>query len=126
MTLQEPFILYIEDERPVLDLVRQTLHISGLEVTGAGTGEEGLTLMHQRPPDLLLLDLMMPGVNGWHIYEQMKADETLAQVPVIVITAKVPEHGLTIVDGLPPVNDYITKPFGPERLLRSVQGLLPD
>jgi CheY-like chemotaxis protein len=122
----EPFILYIEDERPVIELVRQALRLSGLDIVGATSGEQGLEMMRERKPDVLLLDLMMPGVNGWDVYREMKADENLADIPVIVITAKVPKHGHNIIENLPPVDDYITKPFDVDHLLRSVQRFLKN
>jgi len=117
----KPYILYIEDERPMLELVREALKLAGYTVEGALSGEQGLALMRQRKPDLLLLDLMMPGLNGWDVYREMKSDESLAQVPVIVVTAKVPEYGGRIIPELPPVDDYITKPFDVEQLIRSVE-----
>jgi CheY-like chemotaxis protein len=121
----EPYIIYIEDERPMIELVRETLKFSGYQLVGVTSGQEGLTLMQERKPDLLLLDLMMPEVSGWDVYRAMKADAELSEVPVIVITAKVLDGGRKIADDLPPVDDYITKPFGPDRLIRSVQNLLP-
>lgn len=121
---KEFYILYIEDERPTFELVRQILKLAGYHVTGAMSGKQGLTMMREKKPDLLLLDLMMPDIDGTEVYREVKSDETLADIPVIVITAKVPEHDLVVVEGLPPVNDYITKPFDVDRLLRSVQNLL--
>lgn len=118
------FILYIEDERPMLELVRQALKLTGYDVTGVTSGQEGLAHMRKRKPDLLLLDLMMPGINGWDVYREVKTDPELSDMPVIVITARVPERGLTILDGLPPVDDYITKPFDVEQLILAVQKLL--
>ena len=120
----EPYILYIEDERPVFELVRQALKLAGFQVIGAENGRRGLELMRQRKPDLLLLDLMMPEFNGWDVYSTMKEDETLADIPVIVVTAKIPQRDRILVEGLPPVDDYITKPFDVERLIRSVQTFL--
>ena len=122
---REPYIIYIEDERPMIELVRETLKFSGYRLTGVTSGQQGLALMQERKPDLLLLDLMMPDVSGWDVYRAMKADAELSDVPVIVITAKVLDGGRKIAEDLPPVDDYITKPFGPERLIRSVQNLLP-
>lgn len=121
----QPYILYIEDERPMIELVRESLKFAGYEVVGVTSGEQGLAQMQARKPDLLLLDMMMPGLSGWDIYRSMKADAQLVEVPVIVITAKVLSQGRKIVEDLPPVDDYITKPFNPERLIRSVQNLLP-
>ncbi len=118
------YVLYIEDERPVIDLVREALKLAGYKVVGATSGRQGLALMRERKPDLLLLDLMMPDINGWDVYREMKKDETLTNIPVIVVSAKVPEHGKVIIDDLPPVRDYITKPFDVEQLIRSVKNAL--
>ena len=120
----EPFILYIEDERPVLELVREALKMAGHSVTGATSGRKGMELMRQMTPSLVLLDLMMPDFNGWDVYREMKSDDTLSSVPVIVVTAKIPDRNRTIVDNLPPVDDYITKPFDVEQLIRSVENFL--
>jgi DNA-binding response OmpR family regulator len=118
------YILYIEDERPVIDLVREALKLAGYKVVGATSGQQGLAMMRDRRPNLVLLDLMMPDINGWDVYREMKQDETLNGIPVIVVSAKVPEAGNIIIRDLPPVNDYITKPFDVEQLIRSVKGLL--
>ncbi len=120
----KPFILYIEDERPAIQLVREILNLAGdYETVGAISGQEGLRLMRERKPDLLLLDLMMPAPTGYDVYREMKNDPNLADIPVIVISARVPEQGRSILKGLPPVDDYITKPFDMERLTRSVKQL---
>ncbi len=120
----EPMILYIEDERPIRELVRHALKLSGYNVVGANSGQQGLDLMRRQKPNLLLLDLMMPDFNGWDVYREMKNDEELVNVPVVVVTAKVPTRSRVIVEDLPPVDDYITKPFDVEHLLRTVQSLL--
>ena len=117
---EEHYILYIEDERPMFELVREALKMSGHNVVGAMSGREGLDLMRMRKPNLVLLDLMMSGLNGWDVYRAMKSDEVLSDIPVIVVTAKVPRYGGRIIADLPPVEDYITKPFDVERLIRSV------
>jgi len=118
------YVLYIEDERPVIDLVREALKLAGYKVVGATSGRQGLALMRERKPDLLMLDLMMPDINGWDVYREMKKDKNLTDIPVIVVSAKVPEHGKVIIEDLPPVDDYITKPFDVEQLIRSVKNAL--
>ena len=123
---RDPYILYIEDERPMIELVYQALKLLGFNVVAALSGKEGMDIMRERKPDLLLLDLMMPDFNGWDVYRAMKVDEELSTVPIIVITARVPEYGRVVIDDLPPADDYITKPFDVEHLLRSVQNLLKD
>jgi CheY-like chemotaxis protein len=122
---EEPFILYIDDERPTLDLVAQALKLVGYNVNGATSGEHGLALMRQRKPNLLLLDLMMPHFSGWDVYRAMKTDEFLADIPVIIITARVLPQELILIEGLPPVNDYLTKPFDVKHLIWAVQQWLP-
>lgn len=118
------FILYVEDERPVLELVRQALRMAGHDITGVTSGRSAIDIMRQDVPSLVLLDLMMPDFNGWDVYREMKGDNQLAHVPVIVITAKIPDKGRVIIDGLPPVDDYITKPFDVAQLIRSVENFL--
>ena len=120
------YVLYIEDERPVIDLVREALKLAGYKVVGATSGRQGLTMMKERKPDLLLLDLMMPDVNGWDVYREVKTDKQLADIPVIVISAKVPDEGNIIIKDLPPVDDYLTKPFDVEDLIRTVNDLLAN
>jgi DNA-binding response OmpR family regulator len=124
--VKKPYILYIEDEPPMHELVRETLKFSGddYDVVGVTSGEQGLAMMREQKPDLLLLDLMIPDFNGWELYREMKTDEQLADVPVIVITSRVSTSGRRIVPELPPVDDYITKPFSIQRLIRSVQSSL--
>ena len=120
------YVLYIEDERQVIDLVREALKLAGYKVVGATSGRQGLTMMKERKPDLLLLDLMMPDVNGWDVYREVKTDEQLADIPVVVVSAKVPDEGNIIIKDLPPVDDYITKPFDVEDVIRSVKKLLAN
>lgn len=122
--MKEPYILYIEDERSMIDLVHQTLKLSGYKVISALSGKQGLAMIRERKPDLLLLDLMMPDFNGWDIYRTLKSDAALANIPVIVITARKPETDRVVLKDLPPADDYITKPFDVENLIRSVKNLL--
>jgi len=81
-------ILCIEDEPEMIDLIRLILERKGFEVLGAVGGQEGIESIRREKPDLILLDLMMPDVDGWEVYRQMKADEALQHIPVVVVTAK--------------------------------------
>jgi len=117
----EPYILYIEDERSIMELVEQALSLIGHKVIGSNSGRKGMRLMRERKPALVLLDLMMPDFNGWDIFRQMKLDDMLADIPIIVVTAMVPEHDQIIIDKLPPADAYLTKPFDIETLLNLVQ-----
>ena len=118
------YILYIEDERAAIDLVRTILDLAGHRVVGITSAAEGLAAMREAKPALLLLDLMMPDANGYDVYRAMKAEPALADIPVIIITGRVLDSDRVIVNGLPPVEDYITKPFKPDRLVRAVREVL--
>jgi DNA-binding response OmpR family regulator len=122
---KEPFILFIDDERPTLDLVAQALKFAGYTITGVTSGEKGLAMMRERKPHLLLLDLMMPTLSGWEVYRIMKSEEALADIPVIIITARVLSRDRVLIEGLPPVDDYVTKPFDVKRLVRAIQQFVP-
>lgn len=117
-------VLCIEDEPEMIDLVKLILERKGFQVVGAIGGREGLAVIRREMPDLILLDLMMPDLDGWEVYRQMKAEEALKDIPVIVVTAKA--HNIDKVLGLHivKVDDYITKPFGPQELLDSVEKVL--
>ena len=117
-------ILCIEDEPEMIDLIRLILGRRGFEVIGAAGGKEGLEKMRQAPPDLVLLDLMMPDMDGWEVYQQMKADEKTKEIPVIVVTAKAQSIDKVLGLHIAKVDDYIAKPFSPQDLLNSVDKVL--
>jgi two-component system response regulator VicR len=117
-------ILCIEDEPEMIDLIRLILERKGFEVLGAVGGEEGLDAIRREKPDLILLDLMMPDVDGWEVYRQMKADEELQKIPVVVVTAKAQSIDKVLGLHIAKVDDYITKPFGPSDLVQSVENVL--
>jgi len=113
-------ILCIEDEPEMIDLIRLILGRRGFEVVGAAGGKEGLEKVRQNQPDLVLLDLMMPDMDGWEVYQQMKADEKTKDIPVIVVTAKAQSIDKVLGLHIAKVDDYIAKPFSPQELLNSV------
>ena len=117
-------ILCIEDEPEMIDLIRLILGRRGFEVIGAAGGKEGLEKIRQEPPDLGLLDLMMPDMDGWGVYQQMKADEKTKEIPVIVVTAKAQSIDKVLGLHIAKVDDYIAKPFSPQDLLNSVDKVL--
>jgi two-component system response regulator VicR len=121
---KEAHILYIEDERATFDLVNQALKPLGYRVVRASSGQQGLTMMKKQKPDLLLLDLMMPDVNGWDVYRAVKTDETLADIPVIVITARLSDYDRTVIADLPQADGYIVKPFDVEQIVQIVQNFV--
>ena len=117
-------ILVIEDEAEMIDLTRIVLEREGYEVIGAVGGTRGLELIKQEKPDLVLLDLMMPDIGGWEVYRQVKANSELADIPVIVVTAKAQSIDKVLGLQVAKVDDYITKPFGPKELLDSIRRVL--
>jgi two-component system, OmpR family, response regulator VicR len=119
-------ILCIEDEPEMIDLIRLILSRRGFEVVGAAGGKEGLEKVRQNPPDLILLDLMMPDMDGWEVYQQIKADEKTKDIPVIVVTAKAQSIDKVLGLHIAKVDDYIAKPFSPQDLLNSVDKVFSE
>jgi two-component system, OmpR family, response regulator VicR len=117
-------ILCIEDEQEMIDLIRLILTRRGFEVKGANGGKEGLEAIRTQHPDLVLLDLMMPDMDGWEVYQQMKADEATRNIPVIVVTAKAQSIDKVLGLHIAKVDDYIAKPFSPQELMNSVDTVL--
>lgn len=117
-------IVCIEDEPEMIDLVKLILRRAGFDFVGAMGGREGLETVRRFRPDLVLLDLMMPDVDGWDVYRRMKSDPELSSIPVIVITAKAQSIDRVLGLHIAGVDDYITKPFGPQELLASVDTIL--
>lgn len=117
-------VVYIEDEDEMIDLVSLILNRRGFEVIGVRGGRKGLETVQKELPDLVLLDLMMPDMDGWDVYQQMRAEQTTQNIPVIVVTAKA--HNIDKVLGLhiAKVDDYISKPFSPKELIDSVENIL--
>jgi len=117
-------IICVEDEPEMIDLVKLILGRRGFEVIGAMGGREGLEVILREKPDLVLLDLMMPDMDGWEVYHRMKRDEATKNIPVIVVTAKAQSIDKVLGLHIAKVDDYITKPFGPQELLESVERVL--
>jgi len=117
-------VVCIEDEPEMIDLVRLILGRKGFTVIGANGGVEGFETVRREKPDLVLLDLMMPDMDGWEVYQQMKADPELKDIPVVVVTAKAQSIDKVLGLHIAKVDDYITKPFGPQELLESVEKIL--
>nr|WP_320049058.1 response regulator transcription factor [uncultured Desulfuromonas sp.] len=116
-------ILIVEDEEDILALVHYNLSRDGFQVTTATTGEEGVEQARKEHPDLMILDLMLPGMDGLEVCEALKKDRELRDIPVIMLTAKGEESD--IVKGLEMgAADYVTKPFSPKVLLARVKAVL--
>ncbi len=117
-------VVYIEDEPEMIDLVRLILSRKHYEVIGANGGREGLDAIRKMLPDAVLLDLMMPDMDGWDVYQQLKADEATRNIPVIVVTAKAQNIDKVLGLHIAKVDDYISKPFSPKELVESLEKVL--
>lgn len=116
-------VLIVEDEGDVVDLLRYNLSKAGFEVLIANSGNECLAQAAKHRPDLILLDIMLPGMNGYEVCQQLKKSEETASIAVVMLTAK----GETAerVKGLElGVDDYVTKPFSPRELILRIQAVL--
>jgi two-component system phosphate regulon response regulator PhoB len=116
-------ILVVEDEKDILQLVEYNLRREGFAVTGVTSGEAALRKLKKEPPALMVLDLMLPGVDGLEVCRRVKGDAATAGIPVIILTARGEETD--IVAGLEMgADDYITKPFSPRVLIARVRAVL--
>ena len=119
----KPTILVVEDEEDLRDIVIYNLDREGYETVGVESGEEGLEQAIALKPDLVLLDLMLPGMNGMDVCREIKQNESTKSIPVIMVSAKGEEAD--IVSGLElGADDYVTKPFSPRILLARVRSVL--
>ncbi|MHC1784801.1 MAG: response regulator transcription factor [Anaerolineaceae bacterium] len=114
-------IVYIEDDLEMIDLVQLILNRRGYIVKGAEGGIQGCEMVKVEKPDLVLLDLMMPDMDGWDVYHKIKEDENTRNIPVIVITAKAQSIDKVLGLRIAKVDDYICKPFTPQELVTSVE-----
>jgi two-component system phosphate regulon response regulator PhoB len=116
-------ILAVDDEEDILELLKFNLLREGYQVCGALTGEEALRLAQSEVPDLIVLDLMLPGIDGLEVAKKLKDDPETRQIPIVMLTAKGEEAD--IVTGLElGADDYITKPFSPRIFLARVKAVL--
>jgi DNA-binding response OmpR family regulator len=119
-------VIYFEDERDMVELVRIILGREGYQVEGMGEGQTGLKAVKETLPDIVLLDLMMPDMDGWEIYRHLKSDEATMNIPVIVITAKAQSIDKVLGLDIAKVDEYISKPFRPADLVDRVEKVLAN
>jgi len=118
-----PHILIVDDDPRFLELLELNLTKAGYRITGALTGEEALWVVQNDRPDLVILDIVMPGMGGWEVADRLNTS-TKEAIPFIFLTAKgQPQHRLTGL-GLGAM-EYVTKPFHPDQLLEIIQKILP-
>jgi len=116
-------IVIIEDEPDIVEVIAYNLSREGYQVVSAQDGEEGLRKVRKEMPDLVLLDLMLPGMDGLELCKEMKEDQRMRSIPVIMVTAKGDESDVVLGLGVG-ADDYIAKPFSPKELIARVRAVL--
>ncbi|UCF27841.1 MAG: response regulator [Chloroflexota bacterium] len=117
-------VIYFEDDNDMVELVRIILGREGYQINGVAEGLAGIKAVQQESPDIVLLDLMLPDMEGWEIYQQLKHNESTADIPVIVITAKAQSIDKVLGLEIAKVDDYISKPFTPQELIERVNKVI--
>jgi two-component system, OmpR family, alkaline phosphatase synthesis response regulator PhoP len=116
-------LLVVDDEPDILELVQYNLRKAQYDVVGVESGEEALAQVRSAPPDLIVLDLMLPGVDGLEVCKALKRDTRTAAIPIVILTARGEEAD--IVAGLElGADDYLTKPFSSRVLLARIRAVL--
>jgi two-component system alkaline phosphatase synthesis response regulator PhoP len=120
-------ILVVDDDREVVRLIRAYLEQAGFEVLAAHDGDTAVHVIRRERPDLLLLDLMLPGKDGWAITRLVRADPALTHIPIIMLTARVDDTDKIVGLELG-ADDYVTKPYNPREVVARVRARLrqPD
>ena len=108
----------------MIELITLILEQHGFEVVGRTNGSSGLEAARSTKPDIVLLDLMMPEMDGWDVYRHLRQDPALAAIPVVVVTAKAQNIDKMLGLHIAKVDDYVTKPFGPQELVKRVEDVL--
>jgi phosphate regulon transcriptional regulator PhoB len=121
--MKKATILVIDDEKDLIELVRYNLEKDGFDVIAATDGQSGLDVVKKHRPDLVVLDLMMPGMDGLQICKQLRSDPRTGRIPVIMLTAKATEADRIVGLELG-ADDYITKPFSPREVVARVKAVL--
>lgn len=117
-------IVVVDDEQNILDLVGMILEAEGFTVSKALNGTEGIKMAQKEHPDLVLLDIMMPEMDGWVVYRKLKEDSKTKNIPVAMLTVKAQTIDKEMALDVIGVEDYITKPFTPDELVERVQKLV--
>lgn len=116
-------IIIVEDDEDIADSIRYNLESEGFRVRVAGTGEDALKLILERPPNLVLLDLNLPYMSGFELCRRLRAEATTARVPILMLTARTDESDKVLGLNLG-ADDYVTKPFGMRELVARVNAAL--
>jgi excisionase family DNA binding protein len=117
-----PLVLIVDDDEGIRDYVRVQLELEGYSVREAGSAEEGLAALEEQSPDLILLDVMMPQVDGWEMLRRVQERHGVGSIPVIMFSGQVDDSGDAQSRG---AQGFLGKPFNPQQLIDSTKQLLP-
>ncbi len=118
-------VMAVDDDHVIRGLLEVNLEMEGYDVITAVDGQDALTKVRENPPDLILLDVMMPNVNGWQVAEALKGDEATRDIPIVFLSARAMEADVRKGTDLG-VESYVTKPFDPIDLMELVARLLAE
>src|SRR3989441_442910 len=116
-------VLLVKDEQDVAELIRYNLTNEGYDVVLSGNGNDAIRLAREHRPDVILLDIMVPQLNGWEVCRRLKKDPDLAPIPVIMVSGRV-EEGDKVLGFEVGADDYVTKPFSPRELIARIRAVL--
>jgi len=119
-------IMVVDDEPDLLEVVKLILESDGYQVVTANSGQEALDMIEKEMPDLVLLDIIMPRMDGWEVFSRIKSNSRTHDIPVIMLTAKDQRIDKLIGLHVVRVDDYITKPFGRAELLERIKRVLQE
>jgi len=121
--MKDQKIIFIEDESDLREVIEHNLIREGYQVYSSSDGENGLQLIREKSPDLILLDLMLPGLDGLDVCRALKADAITRAIPIIMVTAKGEESDIVLGLGIG-ADDYVTKPFSTKELIARIKAVL--
>ena len=116
-------ILIIDDELHIIKIIMFKLKAGGYDVLYALNGADGIDIAKEKTPDIILLDIMMPVMNGYEVFEILKEDERTKDIPVVMVTAKIQESDKLKAEKLG-IEEYIFKPFSPQAVLDTVKRII--
>jgi excisionase family DNA binding protein len=123
-TKEGPLVLIVDDDPGLRGFVRASLELEGYSVREAGSADEGLSAIDQEPPDLILLDVMMPYVDGWEMLRRLQEKHGVGSIPVLMFSGKVdPEEAGEVTER--GAQGFVGKPFDPQQLIESAKQMLP-
>jgi excisionase family DNA binding protein len=123
-TRPAPLVLIVDDDPRIREFIRVNLEIDGYAVREAGSAQEGLAALEAEPPDLILLDVMMPKVDGWEMLRRVHERHGVGSIPVIMFSGKVEEESMKAATARG-AQGFIGKPFNPQQLIESTKQLVP-